>query len=242
MNRESKPELTREDRETGRIEAFSDGVFAIAITLLVLDLKVPRAIREPSTLANSLMAQWPTFAAYLTSFITIGIAWINHHQLFTVIRRVDHTLLILNLLLLLMMTFVPFPTSLLAEYFGHSGEFLAAQLYAATFFLGAVFFNLLWRHASRHRLLSHQADQELVSGISKSYSLGPVLYLIILAVSFWSVEISVLMSFALALFFALPKRAVVRRLPTKPSQAVQKDYSAPLQDAQSIPNDKVKSG
>ncbi len=216
MNRDSQTELQREERETGRIEAFSDGVFAIAITLLVLDLKVPRAIREPATLARSLFTQWPTFAAYLTSFITIGIMWINHHQLFTVIRRVDHMLLILNLLLLLMITFIPFPTSLLAEYFGHSGEFLAAQLYAATFFFASVFFNLLWRHASHgHRLLSHQADQELVRGISKSYAFGPIFYLIILAVSFWSVEISVIMSFALALFFALPKRAVVRHLPTK---------------------------
>src|SRR5579872_4040697 len=83
------------DKETGRVEAFSDGVFAIAITLLVLDLKIPSA--SPSArLADQLAKQWPAYLAFLISFSFIGIMWINHHSLFTYIRRIDHALLILN--------------------------------------------------------------------------------------------------------------------------------------------------
>ena len=103
-------------KETARIEAFSDGVFAIAITLLVLDLKVPRGMAEGRDLLAALVGQWPAYLAFVTSFATIGIMWINHHRMFTLIGRTDDGLLVLNGLLLLGVTFVPFPTGVLAEY------------------------------------------------------------------------------------------------------------------------------
>ena len=193
--------------ETARIEAFSDGVFAIAITLLVLDLKVPRSLPQGSSLAEALIAQWPTFGAYLTSFATIGIMWINHHYLFTVIRRSDHNLLILNLLLLLMVTFIPYPTSLLAEYFNHPGERLAAVLYSGSFLVIALLFYVLWKYASKdNRLIGHEVDHSIVEGIHKSYRFGPLLYLATFILAFVNVALSIGLCFGLAVFFALPKK------------------------------------
>ena len=89
------PTPMEQSKETGRVEAFSDGVFAIAITLLVLNIQVPRDLHD-TTLWAALLSQWPAFVAFLTSFATIGIMWMNHHRLFSLIRRVDHTLLLLN--------------------------------------------------------------------------------------------------------------------------------------------------
>ena len=102
--------------ETARIEAFSDGVFAIAITLLVLDLKVPRGLAEGRTLADALLAQWPAYLAFASSFMTILIMWVNHHRIFTLVGQSDERLLFYNGLLLMGVTVVPFPTSLVAEY------------------------------------------------------------------------------------------------------------------------------
>src|SRR4051812_14926451 len=102
------------EKETGRIEAFSDGVFAIAVTLLVLDLKMPPDLSSSAAVIRGLMDEAPVYLAYVISFATVGVMWINHHRLLTLIRRSDHTFLVLNTLLLFWVTFVPFPTSLLA--------------------------------------------------------------------------------------------------------------------------------
>ena len=129
--------------ETTRIEAFSDGVFAIAITLLVLDLKVPRELSEGRTLDQILLAQWPGYLAFITSFLTILIMWVNHHRMFTLIGRSDHRLLFYNGLLLMGVTLVPFPTALVAEFLRHDGERTAALVYSGTFIFIAICFNLL---------------------------------------------------------------------------------------------------
>src|SRR5438874_2539580 len=108
---------TEADKETQRIEAFSDGVYAIAITLLILEIKVPRA-GAATPLAEGLLALWPSYVAYFLGFSTIGVMWLNHHRLFQMIHRVDDVLLFLNLLLLLVVSFTPFPTAVLAEHLG----------------------------------------------------------------------------------------------------------------------------
>ena len=105
--------------ETARVEAFSDGVFAIAITLLILEIKVPSA--GSGDLGEQLLRQWPSYLSFFISFAFIGIMWIKHHRLFTHIRKSDDVLLVLNLLLLLGVTVVPFPTSVLAAHLGHPG-------------------------------------------------------------------------------------------------------------------------
>jgi uncharacterized membrane protein len=193
--------------ETGRIEAFSDGVFAIAITLLVLDLKVPSPSDHGPGLAVLLLRQWPSYLAFATSFAFIGIMWINHHRLFTLIRRSDHMLLLLNSLLLFGVTVVPFPTSLLAAYIGRRDQRVAAMVYNGTYVVTALFFNLLWRYASyENRLLDRNADPKAVSATHQAYAYGPLLYLIAFGLATISVPASLGMNVALAIFFALPPR------------------------------------
>src|ERR1700757_3765118 len=131
--------------ETSRVEAFSDGVFAIAITLLILDVRVPNG--PAGSLASALIRQWPTYVSFLISFAFIGIMWVNHHRLFNHIRRCDNSLLFFNLLLLLGVTVVPFPTALLAAHLRGEDARAAAAVFNGTYVLIAIFFNVLWRHA-----------------------------------------------------------------------------------------------
>jgi uncharacterized membrane protein len=192
---------------TGRLEAFSDGVFAIAMTLLVLDMKVPHDLTPGRTLAQALVDQWPTYLAFATSFATILIMWVNHHRLFTHIGRRDDGLLFSNGLLLLGVVLVPFPTALVAEYLGRSGQKTAALVYNSTFIAIALCFNLLWRSASTNgRLLRTDHDREAVRHITESFRLGPLFYVIALAVGLFSVTASLVVSCALAIYYALPSR------------------------------------
>jgi uncharacterized membrane protein len=192
------------DKETSRVEAFSDGVFAIAITLLILEIKVPDT--TPTGLASQLWRQWPSYAAFLISFAFIGIMWINHHRLFSHIRHSDNGLLTLNLLLLLGVCVVPFPTAVVAKQWIGGDRRTAMLLYNATYFMIAILFNVLWRYcASRDgRLLGAGADRESVRKITLQYGIGPLAYLICLLAAFVSVNASLAMNAALAVYFAIP--------------------------------------
>ncbi len=192
-------------RETGRIEAFSDGVFAIAITLLVLELRVPRELHGAPQVLLAMRELWPSYVAFLLSFATIGIMWINHHYLFTLITRSDHWLLVFNVLLLLSITVVPFPTSLLAEYAGHEGQDVAMAVYSGWSVVIALLFNLVWRYATHaNRLIDPEADMSLVRTISRAYAFGPFAYLVAFGLAFVAVPASIALTVALAIFFALP--------------------------------------
>ncbi|PYQ23328.1 MAG: DUF1211 domain-containing protein [Acidobacteria bacterium] len=188
--------------ETTRVEAFSDGVFAIAITLLILEIKVPRE-DAAGPLAAQLMRLWPSYLAFLVSFANIGVMWVNHHRLFGLIRRSDDGLVGLNLLLLLGVTFVPFPTAVLAEHLLGHEQRTAGLLYAGTFVALAIVFNLLWRHVVRQALCAEHAD---VASISRQYALGPVLYAATAAVAWYSATACLVASGLLAVYFALPPR------------------------------------
>jgi len=201
------------EKETGRLEAFSDGVFAVAITLLILNIKIPgidlpaRQLPDDSGngLWHALLDEWPMLAAYITSFATIGVMWLNHHRMFTLIKRTNTPLMLLNLLLLLLIVFVPVPTALLAEYLVRLDLHTAAVLYSATFFLMACSFNALWRYASYHNhLLGENIDSHSVEAISRQYLFGPLLYLIIFVVAWFNTLACIILSFILALFFAFP--------------------------------------
>ena len=161
-----------EENETARIEAFSDAVFAIAITLLILDVRVPQDLPEDMTLARALLAQWPVYLAFIVSFTFIGVMWLNHHRLFTLIKKSDHGLMIWNLLLLLGAIVVPFPTSLLAEYLQKPGASVAAMVYSGLYVLLGVVFLGLWQHALRHNLLAVNADPVMVKWVSGWYRFG----------------------------------------------------------------------
>ena len=191
--------------ETGRVEAFSDGVFAIAITLLILEIKVPAASEN---LGTALLHDWPSFLAFLTSFFTIGVMWMNHHRLFTLIEGANDTLIALNLLLLLGITWVPFPTALLAE---HLSERIAAVVYAATFFVISVVFQLLWSYATRTRGIIPPDKEEHAAHITKQYRWGPLFYVVAILFAIFSGTACLIWSLLLAIYFALPPRIVARR-------------------------------
>jgi len=200
-----------EEKETGRLEAFSDGVFAVAITLLVLNIRIPGIDLPPSKLPDdtnlwrALLNEWPMLAAYATSFAAIGVMWLNHHRLYIHIKRTNTVLILLNLLLLLIIVFVPIPTALLAEYLVKPDQHAAAIVYSGTFLAMACCFNILWRYASYHnRLLSKNADQRGVTAISRQYLFGPIIYLVVFGVAWINTLACVVLSFVLALFFALP--------------------------------------
>ena len=194
--------------ETSRVEAFSDGMFAIAITLLILEIKVPDPAQGP--LAAALLRQWPSYLAFFLSFAYIGVMWMNHHRMFTHIRHSNDTLLVLNLLLLLGVTAVPFPTAVLASRLGTSDQRWAAILYNAVFVVIAIFFNVLWRYAiSRHLLYKSMATS--AGMISRQYAVGPLLYFVCLVLAFVDVRVSVGVNVAMAVFFALPPDLVRKR-------------------------------
>ncbi|MEO8286645.1 MAG: TMEM175 family protein [Chloroflexota bacterium] len=196
------------ERETGRIEAFSDGVFAIATTLLVLEIKVPQDVHNASELWGALLHQWPSYVAYLMGFSTIAIMWMNHHMLFRYIRRTSHWLLVLNSLLLLTISFLPFPTAMVAEYIkdtenGMAG--VAMMVYSGTSVLIALFYNFLWWHMSHNnRLINKTADPAEVKALTRSYAFGPVVYMVALLLAIVSAQASLVLILLLALFFLLP--------------------------------------
>jgi uncharacterized membrane protein len=187
--------------ETGRAEAFSDGVFAIAITLLILTV----TLHGGGTLGHRLLRLWPSYIAYGVSFITIGIMWVNHHTIFRHIERVDRRFLFINLCLLMLIAFVPFPTRIAAE-FARSGadRRAAAFLYGITMTTTAIFFNTLWLYASRWGgLLRADADRREVSGITRSYIPGAPMYGTATLIAFASATASLILFGVIALFYAL---------------------------------------
>jgi len=196
------------DKETGRIEAFSDGVFAVAITLLVLNIQPPHdMLSKDSELLGYLRDQLPFYLAFVTSFATIGIMWVNHHRLYTHIKRSDNTLLILNLLLLLVIVFIPFPTALMADYIVRPDLHVAAVLYAGTFLLMAICFNLIWQYAShKNRLLDEKSDPKEVKAITGQYRFGPLLYVVTFVLALIYPPASIALSLLMAIFFAVPGR------------------------------------
>jgi uncharacterized membrane protein len=192
-----------QDLETGRIEAFSDGVFAIAITLLVIELKPPDD--KQHSLWYGLVHDWPQFAAYVTSFFIIGIMWANHHSMFRTIVRADRVLLFLNLLLLLWTTLLPFPTRLVAENLqggGHDAE-VAAAGYSGNLTLAAIAFSLIWMYAVRRgRLLAAPIGDARAEWRSIGrFSVGTFLYAATIGISFISAGAALAVQFALALYY-----------------------------------------
>jgi uncharacterized membrane protein len=187
--------------EKSRLEAFSDGVFAIAITLLVLEIVVPH-LEEPGELGQALLDLWPSYLAYATSFLTIGIMWINHHTVFRQLGEVDHRFLFINLGLLMCISFVPFPTTLLADYAWGGDGTSAALAYGITLTITALFFNLLWRYAAwNNRLIRDDADPQEVDGISRAYLPGPFMYGLASVVALLSPEASAALFLAIAVFY-----------------------------------------
>ena len=184
---------------TARLETFSDGVFAIAATLLILDVN----LSGEGSVAHQLLAAWPSYAAYAISFATLGIVWVNHHTVFAQIGRVDRTFLFINVLFLMVIAFSPFPTRVLAEHL-REGSKAAAFAYGLTFTLMALCYGALWFYAARNRrLIADDADQRTVSGISRSFGPGSLIYLGATLSALISAWLAVALFAAIALFYVL---------------------------------------
>jgi TMEM175 potassium channel family protein len=196
------------ESDTGRFETYSDGVFAIAATLLVLSFSVESGLHD---LGSHLLHLWPSYLAYATSFLTIGIIWMNHHYCVETIARADRTLMFLNLLLLLTVAFLPFPTRLVAQYLQHDGEQTAVYVYDATFVLMAVIYNVWWRYASNgRRLIADSVPDSALRAINRAFAPGVPMYATAFLVAIWSPLASVALTFAIAAFY-LPSAALFDR-------------------------------
>jgi len=195
-----------QENETVRIESFSDAVFAIAITLLIIEIKVPsREQVHQLGLWCALLNLWPSYLAFLTSFATILVIWIQHHWIFVLVNRYDHSLFYLNGLLLLFVTIIPFPTSLLAEYLLFREARVASNIYTGMFLAISFSFDLLWRHVSKCLLIKESVPpkKEDAKLITRHYRHAPLLYLGAFGMSFISEPLSIAMCLLLAFLYAL---------------------------------------
>ena len=188
---------------TDRLEAFSDGVFAVAATLLVLNLSVSKR----GSLAANLAHEWPHYATYVVSFLTIGIIWLNHHAQFQRIERPDRTLMVLNLFLLMFVTLTPFPTGLLAKYLRTgSDEHVAAAVYAATMLAMSIAFFSLYIWAAHKRLFAGWIDERQATYLLWRNGAGLTVYAAAIGLAFVSAVVSLVLCGAVAVFYLLPGR------------------------------------
>jgi uncharacterized membrane protein len=184
---------------TARLETFSDGVFAIAATLLILEVHLP----GHGSVTHDLVHAWPSYVAYAISFLTIGIIWVNHHTVLQQIGRVDRTFLFINVVFLMVVAFSPFPTRVVAEHL-RNGSKPAAFAYGLTFTLMAISYGTMWFYAARgRRLIAADADQRVVSGISRSFAPGSLIYGAATLSSLLSAYLAVALYAAIALFYVL---------------------------------------
>lgn len=195
--------------ETTRLEAFSDGVFAIAITLLILEVHLTGS--PSSSLAHRLLHAWPSYVGYVISFITIGIMWANHHAMFKFIVRTSHGLIVANLLLLLTVSFVPFPTKVLAQSLpvGGNDQRTAVLFFSGTYVVISVFYNLLWRVASTDYRLIGAGFHDGADRITKAFRFGVPGYTVATLLTFVSIPAGLAVDGALAVFYLLPRRSSV---------------------------------
>jgi uncharacterized membrane protein len=190
----------------GRLEAFSDGVIAVAITLLVLGLSVP-APHAHGDLLRELGHRWPEFAAYVISFLTIGIIWINHHSMIARLERGDHVILVVNLLVLMTICLIPFATDLMATYLkAGAGEHVAATVYSGVLLLMALAFSLLNWNILLHRahLLRAGTPDAERSRIFRRAVSGIIPYVVATAVAPFSAYASLAICGAVAVYYTLP--------------------------------------
>jgi len=194
-------------RRTARLEAFSDGVFAIAITLLVLDLAVPVTKLSEQNLLDAIVDEWPGYLGYVVSFSTVGAVWLGHNAITDYLHRADVTLLRINLLLLFFVSFLPFPTRLLSEYVRtDQAERVAVTFYGLTLLITGALLYLLWRYALHAQLVRPDAGDEELTLLTHRLTPGLGAYGVLIVVGLFRPVAAVIGYFVIALFFLLPVR------------------------------------
>ena len=191
------------EKNTGRIEAFSYGVFAIAITLLVLNIEVPRSADLKDSLLMELGKHWGNYLAFVIGFFSILVCWINHHHICKHISRCDNNMQILNSLILLAVVVVPFSTSLLAEYINQEEQQTAIAIYGVTYCFIALVYYLMWNYAYKNKFTVPDADEKILKGTKRIYVVGIFYTLFAFAISFASVILAlVLYTFMFCIYFS----------------------------------------
>ncbi|EFK34245.1 Protein of uncharacterised function (DUF1211) [Chryseobacterium gleum] len=211
------------EKETLRIEGFSDGVFAIAVTLLVLDLHFPEehSIQNGNDLLVFLKNQWPAFLAFILSFFSIFIMWVNHHKIFKQIYIRNSAIMFANGLILFLVSAVSYPTALLARYFDGEASSVVVALYTGIFVLINLAYNLLWFLATRNKkLLRPGITDAAIKKIHNNYLYGLPIYVIALILSFWIPAVSLMIILGLWIFWALSSGKI--------EMGLYKDYSDSL--------------
>ncbi|MFC1438214.1 TMEM175 family protein [Streptacidiphilus sp. N1-10] len=205
--------------ESGRVEAFSDGVFAIAITLLILDVKKPLTTTGQS-LAHQLAHQWPEYDAYVVSFLVIGIMWANHHQVFSLVARVDRVLLFLNLMLLMGVSALPWATSVVSSYLNQpDGAQLAVALYGGFMVAHALTFQALWWWLTRTgHLFDARVDEVGAKATRTRFALGTVVYPILMGLSFVNALVTLALHGVVAIYYAFNQLRVPTKADAEPAE------------------------
>ena len=209
------------DKSKGRLEAFSDGVFAIALTLLILEIRPPplEAGADTGQFFAAMLGLWPSFLAFALSFFVVLVMWVNHHELFGLARGVDHPVLFANGFLLLMVTFVPFPTALLARFLGTGAGRAAAAFYCGTFFVTALAYNLLFvAIAHKRRLVRADVGDAELAGVRRAYYLGVLVYAASVGLALWSAAVGLGLCVSLWLLWVRLSYGTTRSRDRSPAQ------------------------
>ncbi|HET9142239.1 TMEM175 family protein [Actinophytocola sp.] len=194
---------------TGRVEAFSDGVLAIVITVLVLELEVPHSEDRP--VWPVLLENWPSYLAYVVSFATIGAVWVTHTVITEYLDRVNSLFLRLNLLLLMVVSFLPYPTRLLAEYVGEPGERIVAVIYGGNLLLTSVLLSVLWRYAVHAGLVHPDFADTDVRTLTTHLTPGVASYLVMIGLGLFLPVFAVLGYLLIAIYIMVPVAAIWHR-------------------------------
>ena len=205
----------QEELTTQRIEAFSDGVFAIAITLLILEIRLPHTDATHGSVATALVSLWPSYFAYIFSFVMIGIYWVNHHYIFRIYQKTDHVFNLLNVFFLMCISFLPFPTAVLGEHLLDVKEQKTVIIfYVFGLMLPAASWFLKWLYASSHyRLIDSRLSPHFVNYLTKQYGFSVIFYLFALVVSVFQPVVGIAIAVGLTFLYLLPSKQPVYRDP-----------------------------
>lgn len=194
---------------TGRLEAFSDGIFGIAATLLVIEIKIPPRMADSAQFVDALIRQWPAYMSYAASFIYLGIYWAHHLYIFRHFKRVDHVFLKLNILFLMMIAFIPFPTAVLGEHLHLNDERqrIATLVYIGTLIVTSALFLALWLYGTnKHRLVEESLPHDFIASTRQRYTAGPIAYIFCFFIALWYPTTSLVMVLLISFFYFLPFR------------------------------------
>lgn len=187
-----------------RLAALSDGIFAITITLLVLEIKVPELALEGATtgLTSALLHLVPKILSHLISFVVLGLYWIAHHNMFAHIKRHDHVMLWLNVLFMMCIASIPFPTGLLSQY---PDQQISVIVYAGILALTGLVLDGMWWYATHYRLVGDEVEPSFIAFVHRYIRIAPLTYLLAIAVSFVSLAIAKFLFIAVVVYYIVPK-------------------------------------